>query len=148
MFAIELSASIFCARLMRGTMSIAMAVAPLSLTLFSSSSFCAGQKNEISVWPSRSMSASASVGGRTLTTTSAAFEDLGAAAHDLHIGLTIGVIGELRPRSGTGLDKAGMAQLLELPRAVGRHRHPRLALERLLERTDLHELRPPILRSL
>ena len=36
---------------MRGTMSIATTVAPRALTVSSSSGFCAGQKNEISVCP-------------------------------------------------------------------------------------------------
>ena len=42
MFAIEESASIFWAREMRGTMSMAMAVTPLAFRLSSSSAFCAG----------------------------------------------------------------------------------------------------------
>ena len=42
MFAIELSASIFCAREMRGTMSMAMAVMPCSLAWASNSLFWAG----------------------------------------------------------------------------------------------------------
>ncbi len=39
MLAIDDSASIFCARLIRGTMSIAIAVAPLDLICSSSASF-------------------------------------------------------------------------------------------------------------
>ncbi len=72
MLAIDDSASIFCARLMRGTMSMATTVAPRSATSFRSASFCAGQKKLISVWPWRSSFASFSSGPRTLTSTSAA----------------------------------------------------------------------------
>ena len=70
MFAIELSASIFCAREMRGTMSMAMAVMPCSRAASSSSAFCAGQKWLMRVWPRRIWAISAISGGRTLTTTS------------------------------------------------------------------------------
>jgi hypothetical protein len=62
----------------RGTMSIAMTLAPLSLAMPRSASFWPGQKNEISTCPSRSFLASASVGGRTLATTSAAFHSAAA----------------------------------------------------------------------
>jgi hypothetical protein len=47
--AIDDSASIFCAREMRGTMSIAMTLAPLDFASSISASFWPGQKNEISV---------------------------------------------------------------------------------------------------
>ncbi len=42
MFAMDESASIFCARLMRGTMSIASTVTPLAFSASSSSPFWAG----------------------------------------------------------------------------------------------------------
>jgi hypothetical protein len=70
--AIDDSASIFCARLIRGTMSMAMTVAPCARHSSSSASFCAGQKKEISVCPSRRRFVSSSDGPRTLMTTSAA----------------------------------------------------------------------------
>ena len=53
-------------------MSIATTVAPRALAISSNSGFCAGQKNEISVCPSRRLSASETSGPRTLTSTSAA----------------------------------------------------------------------------
>jgi hypothetical protein len=70
--AIDDKASIFCAREMRGTMSIATAVAPRALTTSSKSGFWAGQKKLIRVWPLRNASASGTSGPRTLTSTSAA----------------------------------------------------------------------------
>ncbi len=71
MLAVEDSASIFWAREIRGTMSMATTLAPLSLQVSSISSFWAGQKKLIRVWPWRSRSDSSFCGSRTLTTTSA-----------------------------------------------------------------------------
>ncbi len=71
MFAIELSASIFWAREMRGMLSIASTVAPLSVQVFRSSGFCAGQKKLIRVCPDRRSSTSFSSGARTFMTMSA-----------------------------------------------------------------------------
>ncbi len=65
MFAIELSASIFCAREMRGTLSIAMTVAPVSVSVFKSSGFWPGHRKLINVWSERSLDASSSSGART-----------------------------------------------------------------------------------
>ena len=53
-------------------MSMAMTVAPCALASSSSSAFCAGQKNEISVWPWRRQLDLGLVGGRTFATTSVA----------------------------------------------------------------------------
>ena len=58
MFAIELSASSFWAREMRGTLSIASTVAFLAASRCSSSGFCAGQRKLIRQAPSRSSSVS------------------------------------------------------------------------------------------
>ena len=69
----ELSASIFWARLIRGTISMAMTVAPLDLASSSPSSLPPGLKKVISVWSLRSRLSSVSVGTRTLATMSAAF---------------------------------------------------------------------------
>jgi len=71
MLAIDDSASIFCARLIRGTQSIASTVTLRAASLSTSSAFSAGNKNEISVAPSRSCATSSSFGGRTLRTMSA-----------------------------------------------------------------------------
>ena len=71
MLAMDDSASIFCARLMRGTMSIASTVIFLAFSAASISSFWAGQMNEIRVLPSGAAAISASDGARTLTMTSA-----------------------------------------------------------------------------
>ena len=74
MLAIEESASIFWAREMRGTISIATTVEPFFAADFSSLSFAAGLMNEISVCPSLNRFTSASFGARTLATTSAVFQ--------------------------------------------------------------------------
>ena len=78
MFAIEESASIFCARLMRGIISIAMTVAPASAAAFILSSSATGEKNEISVLPLPSFFISASDGARTFAMTSAFFQSVAA----------------------------------------------------------------------
>jgi len=76
MFAIDDSASSFCARLMRGTASIAIALALRATSRSSSAAFCPGHRNEISVAPSRSISVSSwpvpgwYSGGRTFATMS------------------------------------------------------------------------------
>ena len=55
MLAMEVSASIFCARLsMRGSESIASTVALRAASCCISSGFCAGQMKLIKVWPARS----------------------------------------------------------------------------------------------
>ena len=71
MLAVELKASIFWAREMRGTWSTPSVVTPRSARALTVSSFCAGKMKEMSVEPSarRSISAGTS-GARTLRTTS------------------------------------------------------------------------------
>jgi hypothetical protein len=59
-------------------MSIAITFAPLDFASSISASFWPGQKKEISVCPFVSRLASASVGGRTLATMSAAFQSAAA----------------------------------------------------------------------
>ena len=70
MLAIEESASSFCAREMRGTLSIASTVAFFAASCFSSSGFCAGQMKLTSVPPSRIRPTSSALGPRTLKTMS------------------------------------------------------------------------------
>ena len=60
MLDIEDSASIFCAREMRGTASMASTVAPRAATCSSNARFCAGQKKLMRVLPVVSRSASCS----------------------------------------------------------------------------------------
>jgi len=70
--AMEVSASIFCARdNKRGTASIASTVALRAASAFISSGFCAGQMKLISVAPSFSLATSSVDGARTLKTMSA-----------------------------------------------------------------------------
>ena len=78
MFAIDDSASIFWARLIRGTMSMASTVMPLAFMRASSSSLAAGHTKETRVLPSGDASTSCIVGSRTLTTTSAALHSAAA----------------------------------------------------------------------
>jgi len=66
MLAIELSASSFCAREMRGTLSIASTVTWRAASCCSSSGFCAGQMKLTSVLPGRSRFTSSAFGPRTL----------------------------------------------------------------------------------
>ena len=70
MLAIDDSASSFCAREMRGTLSIASTVAFRAASCCSRSGFCAGQMKLTSVPPSRSRPTSSRLGARTLKTMS------------------------------------------------------------------------------
>ena len=70
MLAIDDSASSFCAREIRGTLSIASTVAFLAASCCRSSGFCAGQMKLTSVPPSRSRPTSSPFGARTLKTMS------------------------------------------------------------------------------
>jgi hypothetical protein len=70
--AIDVSASIFCAReRSRGTASIASTVTLRAFKSSISCGFCAGQMKEISVWPAFISAASSALGARTLKTMSA-----------------------------------------------------------------------------
>ena len=71
MLAIDDSASSFCAREMRGTLSIASTVAFVAASCCISSGFCAGQMKLTSVCPRASAPTSAVLGARTLKTMSA-----------------------------------------------------------------------------
>src|SRR5689334_23974289 len=71
MLAIDESASSFCAREMRGTLSIASTVAFLAASACMRSGFCAGQMKLTSVCPSRISVTSSGLGARTLNTISA-----------------------------------------------------------------------------
>ncbi|MCG3201715.1 MAG: hypothetical protein NFCOHLIN_01585 [Gammaproteobacteria bacterium] len=68
--AIELSASSFWAREMRGTLSMASTVAFFAASLCISSGFCAGHMKLTTVAPSRIASISSAAGARTLKTMS------------------------------------------------------------------------------
>jgi hypothetical protein len=71
MFAIDDSASSFCAREMRGTLSIASTVARRAASCCMRSGFCAGQMKLTSTPPSRSRPTSSAFVARTLKTRSA-----------------------------------------------------------------------------
>ena len=70
MFAMEERASSFWAREIRGTLSMASTVAWRAASCCSSSGFCAGQRKQTSVAPSRIMPISRAEGARTLKTMS------------------------------------------------------------------------------
>ena len=71
MLAIEESASSFCAREMRGTLSIASTVAFLAASASINCGFCAGQMKLTRIVPARISSTSAMLGARTLKMMSA-----------------------------------------------------------------------------
>ena len=71
MFAIADRASMRCARVMRGTASIASTVSLRAAIRSMSALFCAGQKKPISAAPGFIMSTSAGAGGRTFRIRSA-----------------------------------------------------------------------------
>jgi len=71
MLAIDDSASIFCARVIRGTWSMAIAVAPRAARRSMSAAFFPGHRKLISTAPALRRSASSGLGGCTLSSTSA-----------------------------------------------------------------------------
>jgi hypothetical protein len=77
----EVSASIFCARLsMRGSESMASTVTLRAARLCISSGFCAGQMKLIRVWPWRMRPTSSALGPRTLKTMSLPDQSAAASA--------------------------------------------------------------------
>jgi hypothetical protein len=76
MLAIEDSASSFCAREMRGTLSIASTVACRAASACISCAFCAGQMKLTRVAPSRRRPSSSALGARTLKRISALAQTL------------------------------------------------------------------------
>ena len=104
MLAIEESASIFCAREMRGTLSIARTVTFFAARLCSRSGFCAGQMKLTRIWPSRMRLHFLGVGRAHLE------DDVGAGPHgggignDLGAGGGVGLVGDARriARARTG----------------------------------------------
>src|SRR4051812_16386005 len=79
MLAIDESASSFCAREMRGTLSIASTVTCLAASSCSSCGFCAGQMKLTRTWPARIDLTSSALGARTLKTMSAPDQTDGAS---------------------------------------------------------------------
>ncbi len=78
--AVEVSASIFCARLsVRGRQSMASTVAFFSASWAISSGCCAGQTKPTSRVPGRISATSAALGGRTLKTMSDAAQSAAAS---------------------------------------------------------------------
>ena len=78
MLAMEDKASIFCAREIRGTISMAITFAPLALAASMPSSLPAGLKKEISVFSFVSRFNSVASGARTLAMMSLAFHSAAA----------------------------------------------------------------------
>jgi len=76
MLAMDDKASIFCAREIRGTISMAITLVPAFLAASMPLSLAAGLKKEMSVCPSRIFLPSDVSGWRTLTTTSASFHSV------------------------------------------------------------------------
>ena len=104
MFAIADSVSIFCARVIRGTLSIAKTVAFFLARRSTTSRFCPGQINPTSQPPSRSRSASLSSGGRTFITTSDDSPEVGGIRDDRRTGFLIFGVARVDLVSGTGFD--------------------------------------------
>ena len=139
MFAIDDSASIFCARLMRGTMSIAMTVAPLAAARLSRSPFCAGQKNAISICPERQQVDLGLRGRRAPSpTTSAAREDRRRIRQNLDPGRGIDRIRYPRPNPGPRLDTDRIPKLAKLLNRPRRQRHTVLASKLFRDYAELH----------
>ena len=133
MFAIELSASIFCAREMRGMLSIASAVTPFAARRSSRSGILrrpeetdqhlalAEQVDFVGV-PLR-----VSSGARTFRMMSLSAQSARVSATTVAPACRIRVVAEIRALAGAGFDRDGKAQLQELSDDVRRDRDPQLA---------------------
>ena len=127
MLAIDESASSFCAREMRGTLSIASTVAFLAASCCRSSGFCAGQMKLTSVPPSRSSATSSLPGARTLKTMSDIAQSRGGVVDDFGPGGTVGVVADLGRVAGTRFDGNPEALLDQLLDDLGHGGDPFLA---------------------
>ena len=138
MFAIDDSASSFCAREMRGTLSIARTGRLLRRELLQSSGFCAGQMKLTSIVPpSRIRLTSSVLGARTLKTMSALRHSAARSVDDLRAGRAIGLVADLRAVAGTRLDRDPEALLDELLDDFGHGGDTLLARKDFFRNSDL-----------
>ena len=136
MLAIEDSASIFCAREMRGTLSIASTVALRAASCCISSGFCAGQMKLTSVVAlAHAAATSAALGARTLKTMSALAQML-RRADDLGAGRAVGVVGEVRRVARARFDGDAEAELDQLLDDLGNGGDALLARRGLARHSD------------
>ena len=134
------SASIDCARLIRGTASIAKLVAPVwAIARIASPCGQRLQKPDQDA-VGRSRPISSAVGGATLTTTSASYDAAGVVDH-LRAGLLVLGVGDQRPGAGAALDDDLEPAIVagQLAHDLGHERDATLALGRLLGDSDPHE---------
>jgi hypothetical protein len=137
MLAMEDSASIFCARLMRGTMSMAMTVAPVALGGFEK----LGARSGVEEAHQRLAGAQQRDLGRLgRADLDHHVGDRGAwrRRDHLHPGRAVGVVGEARGLARAGFDQRRVAELGDVRGRLGGERDPRLARMTFLERADPH----------
>ena len=140
-FAVALSASIFWARVMRGTQSMPSTVALRAASISTTGLLMAGQMNEMSVAPSLSRSASClpsgrSVGVRTLRMMSASSAQRVRFDH-ARAELGVGAVEEVGALTRSGLHEDLEAELLELLDRVRRRGDALLVRMDLFRNPDL-----------
>ena len=140
MFACEDSASIDCARLIRGIASIAKLVAPDAAIARIASPPVNGCRNPISTLSDRSRPISSDVGVATLTTTSASYTPAGSStirAPASSYWLS-GISAPAPAPRSTTTSIPPPSPPRQLAHDLGHERHTSLALRRLLGDSDLH----------
>ena len=136
MLAIDESASSFCAREMRGTLSIASTVAFLAASCCNSSGFCAGQMKLTSVPPSRSRPTSSLIRAAHLEHDVGHRPQPDPVIDDFRAGGAVGVVADLRRVAGARFDGDPETQLDQLLDDFGDGRDPLLARKDLLWDSD------------
>ena len=136
MLAIDESASSFCAREMRGTLSIASTVALRAASDCIRSGFCAGQMKLTSMPPSRSSATSSVVGPRTLKTMSDVAHSCARVGDDLSTRRPVRVVADLRGIACARLDGDAKTQLDQLLDDLGHRGDALLAREDFPRHSD------------
>ena len=138
------SASIFCAREMRGIISIENAVTLRAASLVTAAEDLSRPRNEMYTAPSGTRSASClpttpfSMGSRTLATIWLPAYVLGALDGDGRAGGAVGVVGEAGGVAGAGLDHDLLAGLDQAGHGFGDERDAGLARRDLLRYGNAH----------
>ena len=142
--AIEVSASIFCARdSWRGSESMASTVALRAASCCISSGFCAGQMKPISVAAFAHQADFVRARGAHLEDDVRSGPEFGRRRHDLGAGGAVGVVGEVRGVARAAFHGHREAQLDELLDHVGHGGDALFSQRRLLGHADQEPLRDP-----
>ncbi len=138
MLACEESASIVCARVMRGTSSTARAVRPRAASAWLSSGRSSGRRYEIRSAPAGSAAISSSEGGADAQHHVGVCQSGGGVGDELGAVQRIALVGVSGCDAGAALEAHARTRLAEALDLVGRERDPSLAVCPLAADGDEH----------